>query len=147
MAPVDVQSLRAQIARLASEIASMKKKMLQAKKKQRAEVKLAQQRAEAAEAALAAASNGSLDALDLHSENERALSEVGLRLSLDKRGTSEVFDNGSRVRSNGVDALAEKDYSEERAALALEARRIAEEREKLDAESEALASECRRSAE
>lgn len=54
MAPADVDALRAENARLASEMASMKKKMMLAIKKQNAEVKLAQQRAEAAEAALAA---------------------------------------------------------------------------------------------
>ncbi|KAG0598231.1 hypothetical protein M758_12G056300 [Ceratodon purpureus] len=145
MAPADVESLRAENARLASEMASMKKKMLQAMKKQSAEVKLAQQRAEAAEAALAAASNGSLDALDSHSGNEGVSSEVGSRLSLDARATSEVSDDGGRVRSNG-DAFAENDYSEEREALALEARRNAEEREKLDAEREALALEARQTA-
>jgi chromosome segregation ATPase len=151
MAPADLEGLRAENARLAAEMASMKKKMMLAMKKQSAEVKLAQHRAEAAEAALAAASNGSLDAVDSHSGNEGASSEVGSRLSLDAslgRAASEVSDDGGGVRNSGdFETSAEKDYLEEREALASEARRNAEEREKLDAEREALASEARRNAE
>lgn len=148
MAPADVEGLRAENARLAAEMASMKKKMMLAMKKQSAEVKLAQQRAEAAEAALAAASNGSLDGIDSLSGNGGASSEVGSRLSLDGRATSWVSDESGGVR-NGVDseASAEKDYFEERESLASEARRNAEEKEKLDADREALASEACRNAE
>lgn len=162
MAPADVDGLRAENARLASEMASMKKKMMLAMKKQSAEVKLAQQRAEAAEAALAAASNGSLDAIDSHSGNE-GTSEVGSRLSVDRRSTSD--ESGEVRNSVDLEVSGEKDEFEalaldarrnaeekekldaEREALALETRRIAEEKEKLDAEREALASEARRSVE
>ena len=152
MAPADVEGLRAENARLAAEMASMKKKMMLAMKKQSAEVKLAQERADAAEAALAAASNGSLDAVDSHSGNEGASSEVGSRLSLDSsvgRATSEVFDDGGGVRDGGDSDTSEENekLEAEREALASEVRRIAEEKEKLAVECVALASAARLSAE
>lgn len=98
---------------------------------------MAQQRAEAAEAALAAVSNGSVDAASLHSGNESASSEVGSQVSLDSsivRATSGVSEEGTGDRNDAdVETLAEGVYLKEREVLALEARRSAEEKEKLEA--------------
>lgn len=58
MAAAEAEMLRAENARLTAERTSMKKKIMLAMKKQNVELKIAQQRAEAAEAALAAASIG-----------------------------------------------------------------------------------------
>lgn len=141
MVPADVEGLRAENSRLAAEMASMKKMML-AMRKQGEEVKLAQQRAEAAEATLAASSNGSLDEIGSLSGIEGASSEV---TSLDRSLVSNETYESNGVR-NSVDSEAspEKDYLEEREALASEARQNAEEKEKFEAEREALASEARR---